>query len=88
MSGHLPNGSSSSVGSQRVWAFPARTTKNLRRADSACADNACADNALTAGKCPLILAAVMGTTRQAGEMSSGAWVEGRKGPPTRGGRFA
>ena len=38
-----------------------------------------ADRALTAGKCPLILAPVMGITRQAGKMSSGAWCQAARG---------
>jgi hypothetical protein len=38
-----------------------------------------AANALTAGECPFILAPVMGITRQAGKMSSGAWCQAAGG---------
>jgi hypothetical protein len=47
-------------------------------------DSAC-DNALTAGKCPFILAPVMGITRQAGKMNSGAWCQAARGRRAEGG---
>lgn len=37
------------------------------------------DSALTAGERPFIIAAVMGITRQVGEMSSSAWGQAARG---------
>ena len=79
MTGRVPNGSSSSVASQAWYGRFQREQRRTYTGLIAWAVNAWAVNALTAGKCPFILAPVMGITRQAGKMSSGAWGQAAGG---------